>query len=64
MHYGYEFIYEKNNVNKHKSLDAKIPAVCYSHLEKLVSHGYIPRVPDQLTVNHYLPGHGMYFMFC
>ena len=59
-HYGYEFIYGKNNINKNKCLDAKIPDVCYPHLKKLVLNGYISRIPDQLTVNHYLPGQGMY----
>lgn len=62
-HYGYEFIYGKNNVDKNKSLDAKIPDVCYPHLQRLVSEGYIAQIPDQLTVNQYLPGQGMTFFF-
>ncbi|XP_035227218.1 alkylated DNA repair protein alkB homolog 8-like [Stegodyphus dumicola] len=58
-HYGYEFIYGSNNIDKNKCLDSKIPTICMPHLEKLVALGYIPRVPDQLTVNHYLPGQGI-----
>lgn len=62
-HYGYEFIYGKNNINKNKCLDTKIPDICYPHLEKLVFNGYIPKIPDQLTVNHYLPGQGKCYFY-
>lgn len=62
-HYGYEFIYGKNNINKNKCLDTKIPDICHPHLEKLVLNGYIPKIPDQLTVNHYLPGQGKCYFY-
>ncbi|XP_054719529.1 alkylated DNA repair protein alkB homolog 8-like isoform X2 [Uloborus diversus] len=58
-HYGFEFIYGSNNVDKNKALDEKIPAKCMPHLEKLVALGYISKVPDQLTVNYYAPGQGI-----
>ncbi|GFS55196.1 alkylated DNA repair protein alkB homolog 8 [Trichonephila clavipes] len=58
-HYGYEFIYGSNNVDKNKSLDEKIPDVCIPHLQRLVALGYLSKIPDQLTVNHYLPGQGI-----
>ncbi|GIY66674.1 alkylated DNA repair protein alkB homolog 8 [Caerostris extrusa] len=58
-HYGYEFKYGINNVDKTECLEEKIPEIFIPHLEKLIVLGYISRVPDQLTVNHYLPGQGI-----
>ncbi|KAF8776862.1 Alkylated DNA repair protein alkB like protein [Argiope bruennichi] len=58
-HYGYEFIYGSNNVDKNRCLDEKVPDICIPYLEKIVALGYLPRIPDQLTVNHYLPGQGI-----
>ncbi|XP_015918171.1 tRNA (carboxymethyluridine(34)-5-O)-methyltransferase alkbh8 isoform X2 [Parasteatoda tepidariorum] len=58
-HYGYKFIYGSNNINKNQPLEMKIPDVCIPHLKKLVSLQLLPRIPDQLTVNHYQPGQGI-----
>ncbi|XP_053679008.1 alkylated DNA repair protein alkB homolog 8 [Anopheles nili] len=60
-HYGYEFIYGTNNVDKKKPLERKIPSICnelWERLRDLHPHlkGYLP---DQLTVNQYEPGQGI-----
>ncbi|XP_055625198.1 alkylated DNA repair protein alkB homolog 8 [Toxorhynchites rutilus septentrionalis] len=60
-HYGYEFLYGTNNVDRNKPLDRKIPSICESMWEKL-RHMYPTldwHVPDQLTVNYYEPGQGI-----
>ncbi|XP_050067122.1 alkylated DNA repair protein alkB homolog 8 [Anopheles maculipalpis] len=60
-HFGYEFVYGTNNVDKTKPLERKIPAVCnelWSRLQNL--HPELRwHVPDQLTVNQYDPGQGI-----
>ncbi|XP_035784567.1 alkylated DNA repair protein alkB homolog 8-like [Anopheles albimanus] len=61
-HYGYEFLYGTNNVDKTKPLlNHKIPSVCEELWEKLrKSHPNLCwHVPDQLTVNQYEPGQGI-----
>uniref|UniRef100_A0A6P7EZC2 tRNA (carboxymethyluridine(34)-5-O)-methyltransferase n=1 Tax=Diabrotica virgifera virgifera TaxID=50390 RepID=A0A6P7EZC2_DIAVI len=57
-HFGYEFRYDINNVDKDKPLEDKIPEECnfWRRLENTEFKGFIP---DQLTVNHYLPGQGI-----
>uniref|UniRef100_A0A182QSX5 Fe2OG dioxygenase domain-containing protein n=1 Tax=Anopheles farauti TaxID=69004 RepID=A0A182QSX5_9DIPT len=60
-HFGYEFVYGTNNVDKTKPLERKIPAVCetlWRRLRRL--HPQLSwHVPDQLTVNQYEPGQGI-----
>lgn len=58
LHYGYEFVYGVNNIARDTPLGHGIPDVCLPLLHELVSRGYISRMPDQLTVNEYLPGQG------
>uniref|UniRef100_A0A8D1JMB8 tRNA (carboxymethyluridine(34)-5-O)-methyltransferase ALKBH8 n=1 Tax=Sus scrofa TaxID=9823 RepID=A0A8D1JMB8_PIG len=58
-HFGYEFHYENNNVDKDKPLPGGLPDICDSILEKWLKEGFIKRKPDQLTVNQYEPGHGI-----
>ncbi|XP_050098644.1 alkylated DNA repair protein alkB homolog 8 [Anopheles aquasalis] len=61
-HYGYEFLYGTNNVDKTKPLlDHKIPSACDGLWEKLrASHPNLCwHVPDQMTVNQYEPGQGI-----
>ncbi|XP_029417751.1 alkylated DNA repair protein alkB homolog 8 isoform X2 [Nannospalax galili] len=58
-HFGYEFHYESNNVDKEKPLPGGLPDFCNSILEKWLKAGYIQHKPDQLTVNQYEPGHGI-----
>ncbi|XP_049544781.1 alkylated DNA repair protein alkB homolog 8 [Anopheles darlingi] len=61
-HYGYEFLYGTNNVDKTKPLlDRKIPSACdelWQRLQKLHPN-LCWHVPDQLTVNQYEPGQGI-----
>ncbi|KFB50078.1 AGAP011900-PA-like protein [Anopheles sinensis] len=60
-HFGYEFIYGANNVDKANPLERKIPAVCDVLWDRL--RNLYPlmnwHVPDQLTVNQYEPGQGI-----
>uniref|UniRef100_A0A8D0QMW7 tRNA (carboxymethyluridine(34)-5-O)-methyltransferase ALKBH8 n=1 Tax=Sus scrofa TaxID=9823 RepID=A0A8D0QMW7_PIG len=58
-HFGYEFHYENNNVDKDKPLPGGLPDICDSILEKWLKEGFIKHKPDQLTVNQYEPGHGI-----
>lgn len=58
-HFGYEFHYENNNVDKDKPLPEGLPDICDSFLEKWLAEGYIKHKPDQLTVNQYEPGQGI-----
>ncbi|KAL1763982.1 alkylated DNA repair protein alkB-like 8 isoform X1, partial [Sigmodon hispidus] len=56
-HFGYEFHYENNTVDKDKPLPGGLPDICNSILEKWLKEGYIKHKPDQLTINQYQPGH-------
>ncbi|XP_025054029.1 alkylated DNA repair protein alkB homolog 8 [Alligator sinensis] len=58
-HFGYEFRYDNNNVDKDKPLPGGIPEICNMLLEKCLRQGYIKHKPDQLTVNQYEPGQGI-----
>uniref|UniRef100_A0A3B4ADQ3 tRNA (carboxymethyluridine(34)-5-O)-methyltransferase n=1 Tax=Periophthalmus magnuspinnatus TaxID=409849 RepID=A0A3B4ADQ3_9GOBI len=58
-HYGYEFQYDNNNVDKDKPLPAGLPKECMPLLERCMKHGYISVMPDQLTVNQYESGQGI-----
>ncbi|KAL6087205.1 hypothetical protein STEG23_023794, partial [Scotinomys teguina] len=58
-HFGYEFHYENNTVDKDKPLPGGLPDICNKILEKWLKEGYIKHKPDQLTINQYEPGHGI-----
>ncbi|XP_073844888.1 tRNA (carboxymethyluridine(34)-5-O)-methyltransferase alkbh8 [Musca autumnalis] len=64
-HFGYEFIYGRNNVDPSKPLDSKIPEECDDFWPRLESisndrnFNFEWHVPDQLTVNAYEPGQGI-----
>ncbi|XP_005999468.1 alkylated DNA repair protein alkB homolog 8 isoform X2 [Latimeria chalumnae] len=58
-HYGYEFRYDNNNVDKDKPLPGGLPADCNKILEKCLEQGYVQFKPDQLTINQYEPGQGI-----
>ncbi|XP_048837513.1 LOW QUALITY PROTEIN: alkylated DNA repair protein alkB homolog 8 [Brienomyrus brachyistius] len=58
-HYGYEFLYETNNVDKDKLLPGGLPSACDFVLEKCLKENIINIKPDQLTVNQYQPGQGI-----
>ncbi|XP_022122643.2 alkylated DNA repair protein alkB homolog 8 [Pieris rapae] len=58
-HYGYEFRYGSNDVDLNAPLDEKIPLQCDILWERLRAQGIAINVPDQLTVNKYLPGQGI-----
>ncbi|CAB1348182.1 unnamed protein product, partial [Coregonus sp. 'balchen'] len=56
-HYGYEFRYDNNNVDKNKPLPGGLPQVCVPVLERCVRDRHKDVMPDQLTVNHTLLDH-------
>ncbi|XP_017286518.1 alkylated DNA repair protein alkB homolog 8 [Kryptolebias marmoratus] len=58
-HYGFEFRYDNNNVDKDKPLPAGLPEECVPVLERCLKDGHISIVPDQLTVNQYESGQGI-----
>lgn len=63
IHYGYEFRYDINNVDKNKPLPEKIPESCNFIFERLNDVGdLLPLgtfIPDQLTINDYQSGQGI-----
>lgn len=60
-HYGFEFRYDTNNVDKDKPLQQKLPNECNFLWNRLKSANTIfaDFIPDQLTINHYNPGQGI-----
>ncbi|XP_056140011.1 alkylated DNA repair protein alkB homolog 8 isoform X2 [Lampris incognitus] len=58
-HYGYEFRYDNNNVDKDKPLSAGIPEECVPILQRCMRDGHMGTMPDQLTVNQYQSGQGI-----
>ncbi|XP_029027315.1 alkylated DNA repair protein alkB homolog 8 [Betta splendens] len=58
-HYGFEFRYDNNNVDKDKPLPGGLPVECLPVLERCVKDGHIVTMPDQLTVNQYESGQGI-----
>ncbi|XP_016147888.1 alkylated DNA repair protein alkB homolog 8 isoform X4 [Sinocyclocheilus grahami] len=58
-HYGYEFRYDNNNIDKDKPLAGGLPAECDALLQRCLADGHISVLPDQLTVNQYQSGQGI-----
>ncbi|KAM6987734.1 tRNA (carboxymethyluridine(34)-5-O)-methyltransferase alkbh8 isoform 2-T2 [Tautogolabrus adspersus] len=58
-HYGFEFRYDTNNVDKDQPLASGIPQECLPVLERCVKKRHINIMPDQLTVNQYESGQGI-----
>uniref|UniRef100_A0A8C6NJ54 tRNA (carboxymethyluridine(34)-5-O)-methyltransferase n=1 Tax=Nothobranchius furzeri TaxID=105023 RepID=A0A8C6NJ54_NOTFU len=58
-HYGFEFRYDNNNVDKDKPLPACLPGECLPVLERCLRDGHINIMPDQLTINQYESGQGI-----
>uniref|UniRef100_A0A8C4NTG6 tRNA (carboxymethyluridine(34)-5-O)-methyltransferase n=1 Tax=Dicentrarchus labrax TaxID=13489 RepID=A0A8C4NTG6_DICLA len=58
-HYGFEFRYDNNNVDKDKPLPVGIPQECLPVLERCVKNKHVNAMPDQLTVNQYESGQGI-----
>lgn len=57
-HFGYEFKYGSNSVDKDNPLPFGIPEALNGIVRRIVEQGWMPVPPDQLTVNRYLPGQG------
>ncbi|XP_037122815.1 alkylated DNA repair protein alkB homolog 8 [Syngnathus acus] len=58
-HFGYEFRYDNNNVDKDKPLPVGLPQECQPVLDRIMENGYTKFMPDQLTVNQYESGQGI-----
>uniref|UniRef100_A0A6J0UDX7 tRNA (carboxymethyluridine(34)-5-O)-methyltransferase n=2 Tax=Pogona vitticeps TaxID=103695 RepID=A0A6J0UDX7_9SAUR len=58
-HFGYEFRYDNNNIDRDRPLPGGLPDICNTFLEKCLNMGYIKDSPDQLTINQYEPGQGI-----
>ncbi|OCT93216.1 alkylated DNA repair protein alkB homolog 8 isoform X1 [Xenopus laevis] len=58
-HYGYEFRYDNNNVDKDKPLPGGLPDFCTEALGKCLQRGLAKHKHDQLTINQYEPGQGI-----
>lgn len=58
-HFGFEFRYDINNVDKDSPLEEGVPLECDFLWKKLLEEHEINFQPDQLTVNYYQPGHGI-----
>ena len=57
-HYGYEFLYGTSNVNPDNPLPGGLPEICMPVLRRMLESALICEIPDQLTVNQYVPGAG------
>lgn len=63
-HFGYAFLYSNNNVNSSKPLlEQPIPTECDVIWPRLGDKVPVARRPDQLTVNKYQPGQGIWTQF-
>ncbi|XP_077397142.1 tRNA (carboxymethyluridine(34)-5-O)-methyltransferase alkbh8 isoform X1 [Festucalex cinctus] len=58
-HFGFEFRYDNNNVDKDKPLPVGIPEECQPVLQRIMESGHTKFMPDQLTVNQYESGQGI-----
>ncbi|XP_063607827.1 alkylated DNA repair protein alkB homolog 8-like [Penaeus indicus] len=58
-HFGYEFKYGSNSVDKDNPLPIGIPEPLNGIVRRIVEQGWMPLPPDQLTINRYLPGQGI-----
>src|SRR5437870_3188598 len=61
-HFGYRFSYKTNNVDRDNRLDP-FPVQCDTLVQRMIDDKIIDRKPDQLTINHYLPGQGQFESF-
>lgn len=62
-HFGYNFDYSINGVHRNQPLHEKpLPLICTEFLENLQHEGLFQpeQFPNQLTINRYPPGAGMY----
>ena len=62
-HFGFEFLYGTNNIDKSNPLKEGIPTICNDIIDEMVKDNRIPWKPDQLTINEYEPGQGMLLTF-
>jgi len=58
-HFGYNFNYDINNIDLEDLSAQPFPRIWSSALERAVADGYLEEMPDQCTVNRYLPGQGI-----
>ncbi|XP_043199830.1 alkylated DNA repair protein alkB homolog 8-like [Amphibalanus amphitrite] len=59
LHFGYEFDYGTNNVDPSRPLAGGLPGWVEPLVTRLMDGGHLVERPDQMTINHYLPGQGI-----
>jgi alkylated DNA repair dioxygenase AlkB len=58
QHYGYKYDYKARAIN-HSMYVGSLPPFALKVAQRLLSHGLIEEVPDQMIVNEYQPGQGI-----
>ncbi|XP_022086771.1 alkylated DNA repair protein alkB homolog 8-like isoform X2 [Acanthaster planci] len=58
-HFGYEFNYATNNVDKDSPLPDPIPPLYTDIIDRIMATGLVENKPDQITINEYQPGQGI-----
>ena len=58
QHYGYRYDYKLRRVDESMFL-GPLPAFSAPISKRLLDRGLIPKLPDQLIINEYLPGQGI-----
>ncbi|XP_018010892.1 alkylated DNA repair protein alkB homolog 8 isoform X2 [Hyalella azteca] len=59
-HFGYEFEYGSNSIDAScPLLAAPLPTELLAIMDRMVKQGTLQCMPDQITVNRYLPGQGI-----
>ncbi|XP_033631422.1 alkylated DNA repair protein alkB homolog 8-like [Asterias rubens] len=59
QHFGYEFNYATNNIDKGNPLPDPMPSLYDDVISRIMATGLIQFRPDQITVNEYQPGQGI-----
>ncbi|XP_038055354.1 alkylated DNA repair protein alkB homolog 8-like [Patiria miniata] len=58
-HFGYEFNYATNNVDKDSPIPEPVPPLYVDVIDRIMATGLVQNRPDQITVNEYQPGQGI-----
>jgi alkylated DNA repair dioxygenase AlkB len=58
QHYGWKYDYKARSIDYSMYL-GELPIWVQPFAERLFQIGYLPKIPDQLIINEYLPGQGI-----
>ena len=56
QHFGYDFVYGSNSIDPDAPNGRPFPAAFTPVVARVVDANYLAAMPDQCTVNRYLPG--------